>query len=1266
MFPDRDVAMSQRSSTEVDILLGCDYFGLHPKYEECSNGDNLSIMRGELGVCLQGSHPDLTEDTCISANLAKVTHSYKLRISSNFVNVQALHPEFDSPSNCNITASSQSYFARGKKCDLSENELNNFIQGEELATEVIPKCGGCKCSKCPIMGHTYSFQEEQELNMIQNNLHYDEEKHCWFTSYPWIIDPAQLPNNYKTAYATLLNTEKILKKDGEWTTKYADQIQDMLDRKVARELSDGELTNWTGPVFYISHLAVKNYKSKSTPVRIVFNSSQVCQGVSLNTALAKGPDGYLNNLLGLLLRWREEEYAVVGDIKKMFNSVHLEEVEQHCHRFLWRNLETDKKPKVYVMTRVNMGDKPAPAISTEALYKTAKRFESECPVAAKIIRKSTYVDDIIDSFPSKNSAAQAAADTEKMLAKAGFLIKCWQFSGDDCVTPAEGSKVHSPVSLLKGTDDITRVLGVAWIPQRDMITFQVALNFSPKRRGERTGPDLKEEDLVRDIPQILTRRIVLEQVMSMYDPLGLLSPFTLIAKLYLRETWTLKLQWDDPLPEKLHRKWIEYFSIMFRIADVELDRKLKPPDAVGNPWLIILSDASDNAYGFAAYIRWVLKNGDVWCRLIMAKSRIAPISKLSTPQMELNAAVLSKRGRKVIEKEMRFKFERTLHLVDSETVLCMLNKTSTRFKVYEGVRIGEIQAATGGDMSEWAWVSGSVNTADWLTRGRRPDQLSSTSEWWNGPSFLYQPIDYWQMKFGLQKREILPGEKRVVATSVVNGNFSDFLDYSMFNSFHQVCWVLARLCNILRVKSFKGGHTMLITPDMLHEAEIWIMKDVQKSMTGDLSLKNGRYHSLCPILDHKGLWIIGRRLEQFNPMTPENDPQVLLPSQHKITKLLMKEAHSHGHRGRDATLARFRQNYWTPYGSKLAGQVRQNCQMCRLREAKFLEQQMGLLPKERLKPAPAFNQVMIDLFGPYQIRGEINKRSSGKAYGVIFTDMVMRAVHIEGVFGYDTGSFLLALSRFVSHRGWPEVIYSDPGSQLVCVDKELRAAWVNIDRTSLCRKGAENGLKWVFGPADSPWHQGAVESLVKAAKRAFRFTFNNQRLSAAEFLTVCVEVANLLNERPIGTMPSTDADISVLTPNCLLMGRATAQNPRSWQPEGSLSNRFHFVQSVVSRFWQKWCELCAPALVVQRKWHTASRNLKRGDVVIMADRNSLRGEYKLALVHEVYPSMDGKVRKVSLVYKSFKAGEKLHQYKGATDVIVTRGVQNLALLVPVD
>ena len=100
-----------------------------------------------------------------------------------------------------------------------------------------------------------------------------------------------------------------------------------------------------------------------------------------------------------------------------------------------------------------------------------------------------------------------------------------------------------------------------------------------------------------------------------------------------------------------------------------------------------------------------------------------------------------------------------------------------------------------------------------------------------------------------------------------------------------------------------------------------------------------------------------------------------------------------------------------------------------------------------------------------------------------------------------------------------------------------------IDRESLQRSSGQDGSTWAFDPVDSPPHQGAVESLIKAAKRVIHFSVSNQRLSVAEFLTVCSEVSNLLNERPIGVKPSKDSIINVLTPNSLLVGRATFIQP---------------------------------------------------------------------------------------------------------------------------
>ena len=78
-------------------------------------------------------------------------------------------------------------------------------------------------------------------------------------------------------------------------------------------------------------------------------------------------------------------------------------------------------------------------------------------------------------------------------------------------------------------------------------------------------------------------------------------------------------------------------------------------------------------------------------------------------------------------------------------------------------------------MSCWAWISGEHNTADWLTRGRTPEELDKDSDWWNGPPILYKPIEEWGLKFKPKNEEMLPGEKKVpgkITVKVVNNSTS--------------------------------------------------------------------------------------------------------------------------------------------------------------------------------------------------------------------------------------------------------------------------------------------------------------------------------------------------------------------------------------------------------------------------------------------------------------------------------------------------------------
>ena len=159
----------------------------------------------------------------------------------------------------------------------------------------------------------------------------------------------------------------------------------------------------------------------------------------------------------------------------------------------------------------------------------------------------------------------------------------------------------------------------------------------------------------------------------------------------------------------------------------------------------------------------------------------------------------------------------------------------------------------------------------------------------------------------------------------------------------------------------------------------------------------------------------------------------------------------------------------------------------------------------------------------------------------------------------------------------------------------------------------------------------------------------------SELQTVMFEAAGLINERPIGDHPGAPEDGVYLSPNDLILGRATARVPQGpFKERCSDKHRYDYIQSVISNFWKRWMREVFPNLVIQRKWHTEQRNLEIGDVVLVQDANLIRGQWKMALVEDVIPSKENKVRRVMVTYKTEEGTRK----------VVERAVQKLILLVP--
>ena len=356
-----------------------------------------------------------------------------------------------------------------------------------------------------------------------------------------------------------------------------------------------------------------------------------------------------------------------------------------------------------------------------------------------------------------------------------------------------------------------------------------------------------------------------------------------------------------------------------------------------------------------------------------------------------------------------------------------------------------------------------------------------------------------------------------------------------------------------------------------------------------------------------------------------------------------------------AITSKIRRKFWIVNLSKLVRKIRFNCVTCRKLDKKLEEQIMAPLPMERMKPSPPFYNTSVDLFGPLDVKGEVNKRTKGKVFGVIFTCMYSRAVYCDLSQSYSTDAFLLVLRRFVSIHGYPGKMYSDPGTQLVSASKELKKF---MKESAVLKFGVTQGMEWCFSTPHAPWQNGTAESLIKAVKRAIMVAIGQQIITFSELQTVLFEVSNLVNERPIGIHPKNPEDGIYLCPNDLILGRASNRVPSGPFKEVSNLKRLTFIEALIDAFWKKWSRDYFSSLIIRPKWHTSKRNLKIDDIVLIHDSNSLQGSWKLGRVSQLFPGNDGFVRNVEVKYKSNPGVRGFET--------VRRAIQRLVLIQPVD
>ena len=1267
MFPDIMGSHKLSSSSPVDYLIGLGNASWQPqRVQKALGGGDFWVWQNRFGSCVGGTHPLITSFTTRSDSLYTVMK----------VVVEEANSSLKIPM-CSSYASK-----------VSSAEGLDFFSSEQLGTYLDPKCGSCRCGKCPIPGSRYSLKEERELKMIDDNLAYDDQKQCWVSSYPYIYAKETLKGSKEVARKSMISTERTLLRKGNWGKVYDGQIMDMVDRGVARLVPMEELQSYDGHINYLPHLAAVNPNSESTPVRIVFDASRAQGGgPSLNQILAKGPDRFLNNLAGVILNFRNGRVAAKGDIRKMYNCVQLVKEDTFVQCFLWRNLDTTRDPDTYQVTVNNIGVKPAGVIATLALQKSADTFKEKYAETSRQLKDRSYVDDLGMTAPTMQILKKRTGEADQILKHAAMKVKHWTYSGESRfqVDSTDAVKVVSHES-----SEGERMLGVLWEPIKDIFKFTVRINLSPLKNKMRQGPDLSREKLLSCPPTTITRRQYYSQIQSLFDPIGLLAPILLTAKLLLRRTWEgdcAKLDWDDPLPNNLVKDIVAYFVELYDLEDLEFSRSIWPKEeTVGKPDLVCFSDGSEVAFGTAVYIRWLLRSGSYWSTLVMSKSKIAPKNRLTIPRLELNGAVLAKRIREFIVSHVDLNFGSIYHLVDSSTVLGYLHKEDSRLKPFEGVRVSEVQMSgnfVDGRLRNWSWIESEVNPSDWTTKPRKVTDLCSNSFWQKGPSFLSEDYCKWPLRHDF-KTGSLEGEVQLkVHLASVEEEFvqiHQLLD--RVSSYRKAIGAVAYIVkwtsvlaarkdpnrvpgtkSALEVKQAKLILFRVAQQEALHDLEESVAQAEDKKV-------HGKYRKLAPFIDEDGIWRIGLRMRLYTPFTLDNMPPVFLPRSNRLTHLVMEYAHQGKHSGVEETLSRFRMlGFWTTQAGKLAKKVKVACVICRHLDKRVMHQAMGSLPKKLLLNPIAWGQLEMDLFGPFSCRSDVNKRSTCKIWGMVLIDRNSGAVHADIVMNYSASETIKTLRRFAAIRGWPVTIYSDPGSQLVSSSGKLESWWEHMGR-QLSGLAAESKFKWEISPSNSPWRQGRSEVRIKILKRLLTMSVGSTRLTPVELQTALYECANLTNERPIGVngTPKADGTFKVLTPNCLLMGRSMNTTPDDSELGAFLkpSDRYHVVQQVTEEFWKRWSQEVTPESIIRQKWHETGRNMRPGDVVLIHDKTNIKGKYLLGLVESIDPSKDHLVRSCKISYTVPNAKDPAGTYTGGKKVIVSRSIQRLSLILPVE
>lgn len=1036
---------------------------------------------------------------------------------------------------------------------------------------------------------------------------------------------SSLVNNKSSALKRLKSKVANLQKDAATYERYDREIRAFTEEGHAVEVLGVDLNSpdESDGTFYIPHHQVITKTAEKDKWRIVFDCSSHCRGTSsLNDHLLVGPN--LNpDVLDLLLKFRLHPVVVSADVSKAYLRINLAEEDRRLFRFLWRGPQDDQI-RCYEMKKVTWGAAPSGFLLAATLRHHIQQVD---PDDEWKIGSYFYHDDFLRSFPDREQACTFIEKINDWLPSVGMELAKWKSNLPE-VLHLLRQKGHDIPDFADPGPSFLKVLGISWSPTEDQLQIDV------DKVCERF------ENL-----QSITKRNALSLVASVFDPAGWLAPFTIRGKLLIQSLWTENLRWEDKVNRQsaeILGEWCREVPLLKKIS-IERLCGIKGKETVARR-LHIFGDASERAYAAVAYLQSIFADGSSTASIVMAKSKLAPLAKESLPRLELLAALMAARLRRFICEKLDIHFEEVHLYTDSMiTYNWCTAENAGRWKTYVANRVREIQSLSSPE--EWYFVPGESNVADLATRGVPAGRLLEATEWWEGPNWLALPNQQQPAQQPRQPVSVEGVQKELRAVVSAVAHQEPLLDLAKFSSLEKAIRTLA---NVLKFVCRSRKREMKSQIDLLREAELRIIRWAQEQhfkqelaavQDGDKPPRNSKISSFNLFIDKDGLLRARTRLTRGPFLSYDEKCPIIVPGDSRLAQLIIVSVHrTNAHFGVGTVLSHIRRRFWVTRGRQVIRSVLRRCVVCRKRQGQFGDEVQAPLPEDRVQLIVPFSTTGIDFCGPFHVR---HLESSTKVYIALFTCAATRAVHLEVVNSMNTTSFLLALRRFLA---------AYPGCRKVVTDNFRSFKRAATDIKSLFNRFREaesrellevHRIAWEFICPRAPWHGGFYERLVGSVKSALRKTLGKRLVTFDEFRTVCSEISEIINQRPLSYATS-DLDEPVpVTPSQLLRGTSPGQPlcnvvpldhlgdgesqaaPTAARLRAAVKSKDQILRQLSLRWQEEYLLQLRSANLDNRGQH---RPIQVGDVCILKEAGIVRSKWPLVRVVSSHTGRDGRVR----------------------------------------